>query len=603
MKKYNRILLLTMIHIALPLSLLYAHPPAINHSSNTIQPHITAEVLAGNHTLGLVDALIPMPINQELNKDELLFLDGRGHISSDASEEINLGLGYRRILGNQSYILGGYAFYDGMASPQDHYLQEMTVGIERLGHLWDGRANYYQPIGKKKFEISRTYSNPTIAEHFVTVNHEEKFETAVPGYDIELGGVLTGNLPRGLKGFLSYYHFGWHNDAKMDGERIRFEQELTPSAKLVAFVQYDNQRHWQSYFGLRLSFGGVKHTVGSESPLHRPIKQRLTDFIIRDLNVVIANSSEALAYQAPDYLLFVDNTVESSGDGSIKAPFASLDDALAVAKSSDLIFMETGTGTYDIGNITLHPNQRITSGHYDVRLPDSEDLLPFLDQERPVMVGTIKLTHGNQLHNLIVDGKNTEHYGIYGNYANFVRLMDLDVMHAKKNGIRIDNSTGVQMINTRIHNNAQQGLYLLKTHNTQLKHIQVDNNLKDGIYMKNSTHTVITGSQSTENDLRGIYAYQSTGTSTNNQWVNNVREGFLSSRSTFTLTNDSLRNNSVGTTNYLEAYGSNNSLLTFYGLKQLDGKFKAGSGGTLVMHTGEDIINIINGTIALGVVH
>ncbi|MHA7840670.1 MAG: right-handed parallel beta-helix repeat-containing protein [Gammaproteobacteria bacterium] len=599
----KHLLTTVIISTALPFNFLYAANPPVKETSPLIQPRITAEGLTGDHTVGIIDTLIPAPIHQQLANNELLFVDGRGRVSSDNSEEINLGLGYRRIFGNQSYILGAYAFYDGMESAHDNYLQEITAGMERLGHRWDGRINYYQPIGKKKFEISQTYSNPTIANHFVTVTNEEKFEEAIPGYDMELGALLTGHLHHGLKGFVGYYHFGWGNDAKTDGERVRFEQELTPNSKLVTFVQYDNQRHWQSYVGIRLSFGGNKHSVGRSSPLNRPINERLTDFIIRDLNVVTTNANETAPYRSPDRLLFVDNTVESSGDGTYKAPLASLDDALSIAKSSDLIFIKRGTGNYDIGNATLHPNQRITSSHYDIKLPNRKEPLSFLNEERPTLTGRLDVVHGNQLQNLIVDANNSQSYGIYGNGANSVQLVNLDVMNATNKGIRLDNVTDAQIINTQIHDNAKEGLYLLNNHNTLLKHIQVNNNLRDGIYAKNSTQMTISDSSSKDNNLTGISIQQSTGTSYHNQWINNIREGFLSRQSTFNFNNDTLKNNSVGTTKYSQAYGNTDSTLTFRGLKQLDGKFKATSGSTLIMHTGEDTMKIIDGAITLNVEH
>lgn len=593
MLRSTGVLLITLLSIALPFTSLHAASPA--NPTHGFQPRITAEGWIGDHAVGSTDVLLPVTTHAPLEANQLFFLDGRGRIASNDSEEINLGLGYRHIFGQQPYILGAYAFYDGMASPQHHYFQAITAGVERLGRAWDGRINYYQPVGKKQFHLSHAYANPSTAGHFVTLDDEQSLEKSIPGYDVELGGLLTGDIHHPLKGFVSYYHFGWASDPKIDGERVRFEQALTPRATLLAVVQYDNQRHWQSYVGFRFSFGGTQSPHGS--PVDRPINERLTDLVIRDSNIVTAHQNKTRHYPVPDRFLFVNNGVENNGDGTIEAPFSSLEKAVAVAKSSDVIVLKTGTRPYAIGKLTLHPHQHISGGHYSVQLPKGNARFSLFNQEPPTLVGRLNLMYGNELQNITIDANHTQRHGVYGNQGSFSRLVNLKVVNATQAGIRFHNGENIQMINTQAHDNGAQGILLTGVHHALLQDVQTNNNLGEGIHIKNSSPMTLLNSESRDNGKRGLHLHNSTGHGIGNRWIHNTREGIFSKGSTFNFKGDTLRDNSAGTTSYPQAYSRNHSLLTFYGVNTLHGKFKGAKEGQLVFHTRGAPIHIVNGTV------
>lgn len=625
---------LSLIFVGLVTS--FSQLQATPSTPDFIKPRITAEAITGDHTIGLLDALIPTPFNQSFTNNELLFTDIRGQISSDDSEAISMGMGYRRIPLNKNYILGGYVFYDGIDSTDHHYFQQITGGLERLGQHWDGRFNYYQPVGKKKFKTADNYSQPMVAGHSVTVNETSESEQALSGYDIELGGPLIKTSSHTFKGFFSYYHFGWRNDPKVDGERVRFEQDLTPAIKLIGSVQYDNQHHWQSYLGVRLTLDQPNHRKTPNTSINR----RLTDFIIRDAKIVKARATNLTTYHTPDNFLFVDNTSPISNhanaedenidedeingttsentttnnetstpsnntdndpnietnpeaDGSCERPFKNLKDAIKVAKNSDVIFIKPGQGSYDIGKIELYPNQRLAGGHYDFKLPHQNNNLILFQGESPRLRGQINITHGNELKNLIIDAHNQEKHGIHGKGANFASLENIEVTQALKSGIWLQNTKEARLNNLNSHHNVKEGLRLTDSHDIELNHFQSNHN-REGIFIANSKAIRANHLISENNQRQGIYAKKVSGTSDFAQLTNNGKEGLITTNTCFKFKNATVKNNSMSIADkYTDIHARNNSQLTFKDVKELTGKIKADGTSEVKVH-GKELIEVKN---------
>lgn len=82
---------------------------------------------------------------------DTIFFQGRiGHRSSD--QTLNLGLGYRRLLDDKSWLLGMNAFYD-LERKASH--RRWGIGGEAIGRYATLRANYYEPdSGEKVISVS-----------------------------------------------------------------------------------------------------------------------------------------------------------------------------------------------------------------------------------------------------------------------------------------------------------------------------------------------------------------------------------------------------------------------------------------------------------------
>ncbi|MBN1574682.1 MAG: inverse autotransporter beta domain-containing protein [Deltaproteobacteria bacterium] len=95
-----------------------------------------------------------IPIFQ--GEDNLLFAAPKFTPNNESSWEVNLGLGYRHILFDDSLMLGINAFYDYRKTPWGTKHTQWGVGAEvmaEFGILEDGgglgltgRFNYYQPL-------------------------------------------------------------------------------------------------------------------------------------------------------------------------------------------------------------------------------------------------------------------------------------------------------------------------------------------------------------------------------------------------------------------------------------------------------------------------
>ena len=97
----------------------------------------------------------------------------------------NLGLGYRHLLDNQSWIFGANGFLDG-TTRYDH--RRLSAGAEAINKYVTLRANYYQAITSKK-EVSyleNTSITNSATTTTTTLYKTYSYEQALNGYDGEL---------------------------------------------------------------------------------------------------------------------------------------------------------------------------------------------------------------------------------------------------------------------------------------------------------------------------------------------------------------------------------------------------------------------------------
>ncbi len=76
----------------------------------------------------------------------LPFLDLRGHVFDSGQLAANAGVGLRYLA---KRIWGGNLYYDYRNTAHQHYNQ-VSIGLESLGRVWDFRINGYLPVGLKQ---------------------------------------------------------------------------------------------------------------------------------------------------------------------------------------------------------------------------------------------------------------------------------------------------------------------------------------------------------------------------------------------------------------------------------------------------------------------
>ena len=108
------------------------------------QSHAEFSGRAATNSLWGVEIGPFIPIAQ--NDTEMWFLNLRNNMfwkHGDFGHEFNVGGGYRRLLGDSSWILGAYGFFDRLESRYDNHFNQGTLGIEAMWVDWDARFNGY----------------------------------------------------------------------------------------------------------------------------------------------------------------------------------------------------------------------------------------------------------------------------------------------------------------------------------------------------------------------------------------------------------------------------------------------------------------------------
>ncbi len=119
-------------------------------------------------------------LSRFLDQTWVPFLDLRGHIFNDGEPALNTGLGLRYV---KSRVWGINAYYDYRKTHKTHYNQ-ISVGLETLGRLWDFRINGYAPVGNKRSHFFDTEFHRFKGNHLIL---SRKQEFAMTGLNAEAG--------------------------------------------------------------------------------------------------------------------------------------------------------------------------------------------------------------------------------------------------------------------------------------------------------------------------------------------------------------------------------------------------------------------------------
>jgi hypothetical protein len=384
------------------------------------------------------------------------FMDLRGHVFDNGKWAANGGLGVRWRWGCRAY--GANAYYDYRNSKKNY--NQVGVGLESLGEIWDFRINGYLPIGSK---VSRPYR--TRFSHF-SGNHmilSRKYETAMKGADAEAGG-----------------HFYYRDfDFFAGAGPYYFDGEIGPHAwggKARLFGM------WKEYIGLQVSYSYdnvfrsiVQGEVTFSLPLGpRPkvkadrknckttclaaerLDRRMVQPVVRDEIIVLNDSRKnSVAINPltgePYVFFFVDNTSHSAG--TFKSPFNTLADAQNASGLGDVIYIFPGdmTSTGMSSGITLQNGQQLlgattshkiatTAGTVTIKPQASGNFLPLLANTAG---NVVTLANNNVVSGLFI--QNLNGHGIFGSAINNVTATQNFIQSSTSvgyNGIELDNATG-----------------------------------------------------------------------------------------------------------------------------------------------------------------
>lgn len=276
----------------------------------------------------------------------LPFLDVRGHIFNNGKPAANAGFGVRYL--GSSRIWGINSYYDYRKTNHLHYNQ-VSVGLESLGKVWDVRLNGYLPVGT----TSTPYGTSTFSHfqgHHLYFSRKQEF--AMKGANAEVGAHIDSfkNVP--LYFAAGPYYLEGKGRVAWGGE-ARVAIDLYEYVRIEGNTSYDNVFKWigQGQLSINIPFGKRKtckkdpqcscsHALAMS---HRAV-QRV------DRNEIIPvdhrhHSAAAInpATGEPWFFWFVDNT--SSSLGTYESPFSTLVQAQNASSPNQVIYVFPGDGT------------------------------------------------------------------------------------------------------------------------------------------------------------------------------------------------------------------------------------------------------------------
>ncbi len=314
------------------------------------------------------------------------FIDLRGHVFNDGRFAANAGFGLRWVSGCRSY--GFNSYYDYRKARHQHYNQ-IGMGLESIGELFDVFINGYLPVGDKK--------SPYFAKHSTTLNELSGEDFAFDFFSgnhlflsTQNGSIRSTTITRqkvefALKGIEGFFRFTWpaSNDFFVSAgagpyyfqgdyahHAVGGKGILSASWKeyITASVtgSYDTLFHGrlQGELGFTWPFGpkGNKERRNDRgascaplfsqklvsSPVineiivldtHHSKKKTVTLTSHTDVTVIAINPATGLPFE----FWFVDNT--SSSAGTFESPFQTLLAAQNASSPNDVIYVFGGDGT------------------------------------------------------------------------------------------------------------------------------------------------------------------------------------------------------------------------------------------------------------------
>ena len=148
--------------------------------------------------------LVVKPLSDINDKQNTTFTQGSIYFSDNDRETLNLGIGKRKLVNNDTLILGANIFYD---HELDYDHQRSSLGLEAISSVGSLRANQYFGISKFKSGLNDTR------------------EKALNGSDVEVGAPLP-YLPWTNFSLRSFKWEGANGEPDLKGDEMSLEAQL-----------------------------------------------------------------------------------------------------------------------------------------------------------------------------------------------------------------------------------------------------------------------------------------------------------------------------------------------------------------------------------------
>jgi hypothetical protein len=449
--------------------------------------HIEAGGVGYNKGYSTLEAFIASDPNQWC---VMPFLDLRGHVFNDGKMAANAGLGARSIWGCRAY--GINAYYDYRNTHHRGYNQ-VSVGLETLGKLWDLRVNGYLPVGGK---VSKPYHVGFAGFSGNSILVDRKFQYAMKGIDGEIGFHFGKTSDFDFYGAAGPYYFKGEMGKGAIGGKVRLAGYYKEYLTLEVSDSFDNVFHnnVQGQLTLTLPFGPKSKlkVTGKNCPNTCEFASMLATRMLQPVNrqEIVVVDTHTKKEATSDFVIFVDN--ESHSAGTFESPYATLADAEANSSPGDIIYVVPGDGTTTgmKDGISLKDNQKLWgSGNSHTLTTNLGTItIPNYSASMPAIQNTsgngVTLAKNNEISGMLIRECDTDH--IFGNDPGNVSILYSTLINTTSSytvELYFQNSSGSVFVDHLSllggYNGANEGLYV-ETDNSTSALITVINSTFSG---------------------------------------------------------------------------------------------------------------------------
>jgi adhesin/invasin len=177
----------------------------LNNTLGDMFPTAEVSLSSGNSNQVTGSILVVKPLNILTDSSDILFTQGSLFLTGDKRQTINLGFGHRRLLNEDTLMIGYNVFYD---HELDYDHQRASVGIEAITSVGALRANQYYALSSSQMGLNN------------------QLESALDGNDIELGVPLP-YLPWANFYLRSFEWKGEDGASDLQGDEMSLEAKFS----------------------------------------------------------------------------------------------------------------------------------------------------------------------------------------------------------------------------------------------------------------------------------------------------------------------------------------------------------------------------------------
>jgi hypothetical protein len=248
--------------------------PAIAHATGTASDlaiparlHVEYQNFAGDgEGYGRLEGLIPL--GQTPGQSVTFFNPQVVWDATYGTVGGGLTVGHRWL--QDETIFGGYVSYD-LRQTDDSTFNQIGLGLEAFGDIWDVHLNGYLPVGDTRQRVGRTGGTANQVTDFSFQGNNlvlqlggqsiDEYEAALGGLDLE-GGIQLTEFANGgdLRGYGGLYYLAGNSSDSVVGGRVRLAARPTPFLNLGLGLQSDGLFGTRVLFSVGATFPGYGAT-------------------------------------------------------------------------------------------------------------------------------------------------------------------------------------------------------------------------------------------------------------------------------------------------------------------------------------------------------